>query len=211
MTDAPAAAAAAAAGGDAKAEDGKTADGKPAKKAKTEEEKKAAREKKKKRAKEKKAGKWVENTDHANVYVTGLPFDITMEEMKETFKKGGIIKDDPDNEGQPKIKLYKDAHGIPKGDGTRTHRICSASAASAASASTAVATEPDASSLSAAAAAAPPGPRPSIGVFASGLVYYLREESIQQAIDLLDETGMCLFVSVSVCRRALGFARHLTS
>jgi HIV Tat-specific factor 1 len=87
------------------------------KKEKTEEEKKAAREKKRKRQKEKKAAgnKWVE-ADHSNVYVTGLPFDVTVDELKAVMKKGGIIKEEED--GTPKIKLYKDANGIPKGDGT---------------------------------------------------------------------------------------------
>jgi RNA recognition motif-containing protein len=101
---------------------------------KTEEEKKRDRERKRKRAKEKRNA-WHDSAEHANVYVTGLPFDVTMEEMEETFKKGGIIKQD-DN-GQPKIKLYKDASGVQKGD---------------------------------------------------GLVSYLRNESVQMAVDLLDET-----------------------
>ena len=53
------------------------------------------------------------------VYVSGLPLDITMEEIKEFFAKCGVIRLDP-NTGQLKIKIYTDDAGNPKGDA----RIC---------------------------------------------------------------------------------------
>ena len=49
------------------------------------------------------------------MYVSGLPFDITDEEYLEYMKKAGMIKEDDD--GKPKIKLYRDQAGHPKGDG----------------------------------------------------------------------------------------------
>lgn len=41
------------------------------------------------------------------IYVTGLPMDVSLEEMKEFFGRGGVIKIDPATLA-PKIKLYKD-------------------------------------------------------------------------------------------------------
>jgi len=54
-----------------------------------------------------------------SVYVSGLPFDTTLEEMKEVFSKYGIISEDI-NTGQPRIKLYKNSEGNLKGDGLVT-------------------------------------------------------------------------------------------
>ncbi|XP_048578231.1 HIV Tat-specific factor 1 homolog [Nematostella vectensis] len=51
-----------------------------------------------------------------NVYVSGLPLDITDEEFVELMSKYGIIMEDPDTQ-KPKIKLYRDEEGKPKGDG----------------------------------------------------------------------------------------------
>ncbi|KAK6588392.1 RNA recognition motif (RRM)-containing [Cryptosporidium xiaoi] len=42
-----------------------------------------------------------------SVYVTNLPKDITSDEMKTFFSRGGIIKLDPETL-EPKIKLYRD-------------------------------------------------------------------------------------------------------
>ncbi|CAO3663100.1 unnamed protein product [Umbelopsis vinacea] len=49
------------------------------------------------------------------VYVTGIPLDTTVEEVKEVFTKCGVIMEDIST-GQPKIKLYKDESGTLKGD-----------------------------------------------------------------------------------------------
>eukprot|EP01134_Creolimax_fragrantissima_P001212 CFRG1212T1 len=54
-----------------------------------------------------------------NVYITGLPLDVTREEMAEFMKKCGIIK--VDDAGEPRIKIYTDKHGNPKGDGLCTY------------------------------------------------------------------------------------------
>jgi len=76
----------------------------------------AEEEKKKEKTKNTKKRKgWTNPQDHGNVYVTGLPLDITVDEVKEHFKKAGIIKEDPFS-GEPKIKLYTDPSGKLKGD-----------------------------------------------------------------------------------------------
>ena len=49
------------------------------------------------------------------VYVTGLPSDVTAEELEEVFKKAGVFLIDPIT-SLPKIKLYKRENGDTKGD-----------------------------------------------------------------------------------------------
>ncbi|KAJ3320730.1 hypothetical protein HDV06_005023 [Boothiomyces sp. JEL0866] len=49
------------------------------------------------------------------VYVTGLPSNVTMEEMIDTFKKGGVFLLDVLT-GEPKIKLYRNDKNELKGD-----------------------------------------------------------------------------------------------
>ena len=67
------------------------------------------------------------------MYVSGLPVDITMDEFYEHMSKCGLIMEDDDGnhsniisitlilflslKGHPKIKLYYDVNGQPKGDG----------------------------------------------------------------------------------------------
>uniref|UniRef100_A0A8C1THP2 17S U2 SnRNP complex component HTATSF1 n=1 Tax=Cyprinus carpio TaxID=7962 RepID=A0A8C1THP2_CYPCA len=58
----------------------------------------------------------VEKDKNTNVYVTGLPPDITPDEFVEVMSKCGIIMRDPITE-EYKIKLYKDKDGNQKGDG----------------------------------------------------------------------------------------------
>ncbi|XP_051764014.1 HIV Tat-specific factor 1 isoform X2 [Ctenopharyngodon idella] len=58
----------------------------------------------------------IENDKNTNVYVTGLPPDITPDEFVEIMSKCGIIMRDPITEDY-KIKLYKDKDGNQKGDG----------------------------------------------------------------------------------------------
>ncbi|XP_067289603.1 HIV Tat-specific factor 1 [Pseudorasbora parva] len=58
----------------------------------------------------------VEKDKNTNVYVTGLPLDITPDEFVEIMSKCGIIMRDPVTE-EYKIKLYKDKDGNQKGDG----------------------------------------------------------------------------------------------
>ncbi|XP_070616123.1 17S U2 SnRNP complex component HTATSF1 [Erythrolamprus reginae] len=58
----------------------------------------------------------VEEQRNTNVYVTGLPPDITKDEFVDVMSKCGIIMRDIQTE-EPKIKLYKDKEGNLKGDG----------------------------------------------------------------------------------------------
>lgn len=65
-------------------------------------------------------GKWKVRKNHANVYVTGLPSDITQVELHNHFKRAGIIINDQ-RTGKPQIKIYKDEKGNPKGDARVTY------------------------------------------------------------------------------------------
>ncbi|XP_036380777.1 HIV Tat-specific factor 1 [Megalops cyprinoides] len=58
----------------------------------------------------------VDQDKNTNVYVSGLPLDITPDEFVEFMSKCGIIMKDPLTE-QYKVKLYKDNEGNLKGDG----------------------------------------------------------------------------------------------
>lgn len=50
------------------------------------------------------------------VYVTGLPTDVTVDEVHEVFsRKAGVIAEEIDS-GKPRIKLYTDESGNFKGD-----------------------------------------------------------------------------------------------
>jgi hypothetical protein len=58
-------------------------------------------------------------TKNPNVYIQGLPSDITMETLAEFMRKCGIIKED--DKGRPRLKIYRDDEGVPKGDGLCTY------------------------------------------------------------------------------------------
>jgi HIV Tat-specific factor 1 len=50
------------------------------------------------------------------IYVTGLPLDVTVDEVHEVFsKKCGVVAEEIDS-GRPRIKLYTDSEGNFKGD-----------------------------------------------------------------------------------------------
>ncbi|KAI8147898.1 hypothetical protein BJV82DRAFT_593837 [Fennellomyces sp. T-0311] len=57
---------------------------------------------------------------NTSVYVTGVPHDTTLDEMKQVFSKCGVIMEDLET-GLPKIKIYQDAEGKPKGDALVTY------------------------------------------------------------------------------------------
>ncbi|KAI8498377.1 HIV Tat-specific factor 1 [Branchiostoma belcheri] len=57
----------------------------------------------------------VDEGKNTNVYVSGLPTDITDEEFQEMMQKCGIIMEDTET-GRPKFKLYRDQEGQLKGD-----------------------------------------------------------------------------------------------
>ncbi|CAN0426839.1 unnamed protein product, partial [Phaeothamnion confervicola] len=49
------------------------------------------------------------------VYVKGLPWDVTAEEVATHFGKCGVLAIDPLTQS-PRVKLYRNAEGRPKGD-----------------------------------------------------------------------------------------------
>jgi len=73
----------------------------------------------KKRKRKNKLSKWKNVRTQNNLYISGLPLDITEDEIHREFKKCGIIKLDLD--GNPRIKLYKDEQKNKKGDGLVTY------------------------------------------------------------------------------------------
>eukprot|EP00752_Nemacystus_decipiens_P005959 g5381.t1 len=77
----------------------------------------AQKKDKKKKNKKKRGAQWNKKATNLWVYVQGLPMDITTEELREHFNKCGIIATDPLTQ-HPKIKIYKDEEGHPKGDGS---------------------------------------------------------------------------------------------
>ena len=74
---------------------------------------KRTRNKKKGKKGEHKAGTVVKSD--RDVYVTGLPQDITKEELVTFFSKCGVIR--KTSQAEPIVKIYTDPSGKPKGDG----------------------------------------------------------------------------------------------
>lgn len=78
----------------------------------------AKKNKKLKIHKNKEAEERVRERKNKAIYITGLPKDVTVEELDSTFSKYGIIAEDfSSEEGTKRVKLYKDKEtGEPKGD-----------------------------------------------------------------------------------------------
>lgn len=55
----------------------------------------------------------------SSIYVSGLPDDTDQEELLEWFRVAGLLKTDPGS-GAPKLKMYMDEGGKPKGDALLT-------------------------------------------------------------------------------------------
>lgn len=70
------------------------------------------KDKDKKKKKKRKAG-WTEAKENPWIYVKGLPEDVTEDELAGHFRKVGILKSDFESK-RPKVKVYRDAHGMCK-------------------------------------------------------------------------------------------------
>jgi len=86
---------------------------------KTKEEKEQRRVDAKRKAQEPPTWFEVDEAHNTAIYVSGLPLDITIEELTQLFTKCGLIA--RDEKGKDKIKLYKDSNGEPKGDALCTY------------------------------------------------------------------------------------------
>lgn len=89
----------------------------PSQKSKEEKEQRKAEAKRK--AQEPPTWFEVDEAHNTAIYISGLPLDITMEELTQLFTKCGLIA--RDEKGKDKIKLYKDGNGEPKGDALCTY------------------------------------------------------------------------------------------
>lgn len=85
----------------------------------TKEEKEQRKVEAKRKAQEPPSWFEVDEAHNTAIYVSGLPLDITMDELTQLFAKCGLIA--RDEKGRDKIKLYKDAAGEPKGDALCTY------------------------------------------------------------------------------------------
>lgn len=56
-----------------------------------------------------------ENRANSSIYVEGIPLDVTLDEIRTTFAKCGVIAVNL-RTGEPRIKMYTDAEGKFKGD-----------------------------------------------------------------------------------------------
>lgn len=82
-------------------------------------EKEAKRQKRREYRERKKlkqqAGVFIKAKENPNVYVSGLPPDVTFQELEPLFKRAGVLKLDVDT-GSSKIRIYNGEDGKCKGD-----------------------------------------------------------------------------------------------
>jgi len=86
---------------------------------KTKEEKEQRKAEAKRKAQEPPTWFEVDEAHNTAIYVSGLPLDITIEELTQLFAKCGLMA--RDERGKDKIKLYRDGNGEPKGDALCTY------------------------------------------------------------------------------------------
>jgi HIV Tat-specific factor 1 len=85
----------------------------------TDEQRELARQAKAAKRKKRKAAKgWKEATVNTSVYITGLPQEVTPGSLQAHFAHCGALKRDLEN--KPKLKIYMDEEGKPKGDARMT-------------------------------------------------------------------------------------------
>ncbi|XP_076024407.1 17S U2 SnRNP complex component HTATSF1 [Genypterus blacodes] len=103
---------------DIKASDKKTTAGDPQQTVNSDQAETTAKEAKQKAEKRKAEQGWfdIDDNKNTNVYVSGLPPDISTEEFVDLMSKCGIVMRDPISE-EYKVKLYRDREGNLKGDG----------------------------------------------------------------------------------------------
>ena len=61
----------------------------------------------------------IDDTHNTTIYISNLPLDTTMEELKELVCKCGLLA--RDEKGKDKLKLYEDENGEIKGDARCTY------------------------------------------------------------------------------------------
>lgn len=66
------------------------------------------------------AGLFVKAKENPNVYVSGLPRDVTLQELEPVFKRAGVLKVDVDTGGS-KLRIYCTDSGDCKGDALVTY------------------------------------------------------------------------------------------
>lgn len=81
-----------------------------------------ARERKRLARKRKREAQRLKRRQNTSVYVTGLPADVTEQELADYFTKCGIILPSAET-GLPRVKLYTDENGDFKGDGLVTYAM----------------------------------------------------------------------------------------
>lgn len=65
----------------------------------------------------------IDEAHNTSIYVSGLPLDVTHDEITEVFLKCGLLA--RDEKGRDKIKLYTDESGEHKGDALCTYiKVC---------------------------------------------------------------------------------------
>mmetsp|Transcript_2465 Transcript_2465/g.5333 ORF Transcript_2465/g.5333 Transcript_2465/m.5333 type:complete len:610 (-) Transcript_2465:64-1893(-) len=66
------------------------------------------------------AGLFVKAQENPNVYISGLPPDVTVSELTVLAKRAGVLKVDPDT-GDSRVRVYTDDDGRCKGDALVTY------------------------------------------------------------------------------------------